>query len=128
MSIEAENYNEFANVDDGSCIIFGCTNQISFNYNANATEDDESCLNAISVDHLLKVSDKSIQKLSNSDTVATLLPGTGYFLGKNQADARKLLDAGVKVSIASDYNPGSCHFNNVFTCFLAPIFSNFPPV
>lgn len=68
---------------------------------------------ALSTDHLLCTSDRGIEKLSNSETVATLLPGTGFFLGKPQANARKFLDKGVKVAIGSDYNPGSCHFDNV---------------
>jgi imidazolonepropionase len=72
-----------------------------------------SGLNALSTDHLLKTSIESIRALSKSNTVATLLPGTGYFLGKDQANAREFLDAGVKVAIASDYNPGSCHCDNV---------------
>ena len=88
-------------------------------FNDNSGGSLAAKLNAVSVDHLLKVSDKSIYELSQSKTVATLLPGTGYFLGKEQCNARKLLDAGVKVSIASDYNPGSCHFNNVL--FLATL-------
>lgn len=70
-------------------------------------------LKALSTDHLLKISIDGIKALSKSSTVATLLPGTGYFLGKDQANARALLDAGVKVAIASDYNPGSCHCDNV---------------
>lgn len=70
-------------------------------------------LKALSTDHLLNTSNKSIEALAKSETVATLLPGTGYFLGKDQANARGLLDAGVKVAIASDYNPGSCHCDNV---------------
>ena len=57
---------------------------------------------ALSADHLLAISEKGIKSLKNSNTVATLLPGTGYFLGKKQCDARNLLDNGVKVSIASD--------------------------
>lgn len=68
---------------------------------------------ALSADHLLATSEDGILALKNSKTVATLLPGTGFFLGKNQANARALLDAGVKVAIGSDYNPGSCHFDNV---------------
>lgn len=68
---------------------------------------------ALSADHLLKVSDDGIAKLAGSSTVATLLPGTAFFLGKPLAPARKMLDAGVKVAIASDYNPGSCHCDNV---------------
>jgi len=68
---------------------------------------------ALSADHLLKTSKEGIKALAASDTVATLLPGTGLFLGKTQADARALLDAGAKVAIASDFNPGSCHCDNI---------------
>lgn len=70
-------------------------------------------LGSLSCDHLLKISDAGIEALKNSQTVATLLPGTAFFLGKPLAPAKKLLDAGVKVAIASDYNPGSCHCDNV---------------
>jgi imidazolonepropionase len=69
--------------------------------------------NALSADHLLCTGPDGITALANSQTVATLLPGTGFFLGKNQANARSFLDAGVKVAIASDYNPGSCHCDNL---------------
>ena len=69
--------------------------------------------NALSADHLLKVSEAGIMALKNSSTVATLLPGTGLFLGKEKAPARALLDAGVKVAMASDFNPGSCHCDNL---------------
>ncbi len=68
---------------------------------------------ALSADHLLKISDSGIKNLSESSTVATLLPGTAFFLGKPLAPARKMLDARVKVAIASDYNPGSCHCDNL---------------
>lgn len=68
---------------------------------------------ALSTDHLLMTSTDGIEALAKSNTVANLLPGTGFFLGKKQANARLFLDAGVKVGIASDYNPGSCHCDNV---------------
>jgi len=68
---------------------------------------------SLSVDHLLKISDEGIKKLSQSDTVATILPGTAFFLGKPLAPARKLLDQGAIVALASDYNPGSCHCDNL---------------
>lgn len=68
---------------------------------------------ALSADHLLKISKSGIEALANSKTVATLLPGTAFFLGKPLAPARALLDGGAKVAIASDYNPGSCHCDNV---------------
>jgi imidazolonepropionase len=69
--------------------------------------------NALSTDHLLMTAQDGIEALANSSTVATLLPGTGFFLGKPQADAQSFLNSGVKVAIASDYNPGSCHCDNV---------------
>lgn len=68
---------------------------------------------ALSTDHLLCTSDDGIEALAQSSTVANLLPGTGFFLGEKQVNARKFLDAGVKVGIGSDYNPGSCHWDNV---------------
>lgn len=77
---------------------------------------------ALSTDHLLSTDIDGIKALAKSSTVATLLPGTGFFLGKSQANARAFLDAGVKVAIASDYNPGSCHCDNLLliTSFIAP--------
>jgi len=69
--------------------------------------------NALSADHLLQTNVEGIRALADSSTVATLLPGTGLFLGKPQANARGLLDAGVKVAMASDFNPGSCHCDNL---------------
>jgi imidazolonepropionase len=68
---------------------------------------------SLSVDHLLKVSNESIEALARSETIATLLPGTAFFLGKPLAPARQLLNAGVSVAIASDFNPGSCHCDNL---------------
>ncbi len=68
---------------------------------------------ALSADHLLATTQDGLWALANSKTVATLLPGTGLFLGKPQANARAMLDAGVKVAIASDFNPGSCHCDNL---------------
>ncbi len=72
-----------------------------------------SSYQAVSADHLLRISEEGIKELSQSKTVATLLPGTAFFLGKEQVNARKLLDKGVKVAMASDYNPGSCHCDNL---------------
>lgn len=71
---------------------------------------------ALSADHLLSSTKESLTTLAQSQTVATLLPGTGFFLGKPQADAQTLLNAGAKVAIASDYNPGSCHVDNLLLC------------
>ena len=61
-----------------------------------------------SFDHLDQVSDRDIVQLAQHDTVATLLPGANYFLGSRSfPPARKLIDAGVPVALATDYNPGS---------------------
>lgn len=65
-------------------------------------------LGAASADHLLAVSEANIRELAGSATIATLLPGTAFFLGKPYPPARRLLDAGAAVAIATDFNPGSC--------------------
>ncbi|MGH7501416.1 MAG: imidazolonepropionase [Longimicrobiales bacterium] len=65
-------------------------------------------LGAASADHLGAVSEEGIAALATSDTVATLLPATLFFLGRTRfAPARRLLDAGATVALASDFNPGS---------------------
>lgn len=65
-------------------------------------------LGAASADHLGRISDAGIRALAASDTVATLLPGTLFFLGRTEyAPARRLLDAGATVALATDFNPGS---------------------
>jgi imidazolonepropionase len=64
--------------------------------------------NPASFDHMDHVSDDDILQLSKSDTVATLVPGANYFLGlKDYPKARRLIDAGVAVALATDYNPGT---------------------
>lgn len=68
---------------------------------------------ALSCDHLLETTEDGIKALSQSNTVATVLPGTSLFLGKKFARAREMLNSGVKVAMASDYNPGSCHCDNL---------------
>ncbi|MGH7476357.1 MAG: imidazolonepropionase [Longimicrobiales bacterium] len=67
-------------------------------------------LEAASADHLGQVSDAGVRALARADckTVATLLPGTLFFLGRTQyAPGRRLLDAGADVALATDFNPGS---------------------
>ncbi len=64
-------------------------------------------LGALSADHLLKVSDTGIRALAASETTAVLLPGTAFYLKAPHAPARKLLDAGVRVAISTDFNPGT---------------------
>jgi imidazolonepropionase len=61
-----------------------------------------------SFDHMDHVNDDDIQKLATRDTVATLVPGANYFLGlKEYPKARRLIDAGVPLALATDYNPGT---------------------
>ncbi|HEU4563487.1 MAG TPA: imidazolonepropionase, partial [Gemmatimonadaceae bacterium] len=65
-------------------------------------------LGAISADHLAAISDGGIAALASAGTVATLLPGTMLFLGRErQAPARRLIDGGAAVALASDFNPGT---------------------
>ncbi|MEN9790419.1 MAG: hypothetical protein RLZZ63_77 [Gemmatimonadota bacterium] len=65
-------------------------------------------LGATSADHLAAISAQGIQALAAARTVATLLPGTMLFLGRpTQAPARALIEAGVPVALASDFNPGT---------------------
>ncbi len=70
-------------------------------------------LGAVSADHLLFVSDESIKALKNAGTVATLLPGTAYFIRMPYAPARKLIEAGATVALSTDCNPGSCFTENM---------------
>ncbi len=62
---------------------------------------------ALSVDHLESMTDDDIQLLRGSDVMPTCLPGTSFFLNMPFAPARKMIDNGLGVAIASDYNPGS---------------------
>lgn len=69
---------------------------------------------AISADHLVASSEEDKKKLKASDTVAVLLPGTTFYLGKESyADARGMIDNGGAIAIATDFNPGSCVTNNL---------------
>lgn len=62
---------------------------------------------ALSVDHLESMDITGIEVLSGSETMSTVLPGTSFFLNMPWAPARKMIDAGLGVAVASDYNPGS---------------------
>lgn len=68
---------------------------------------------AISVDHLEYVGDKEIEALQNSITMPTILPGAAFFLSLPFPPARKMIDAGLSVAVASDYNPGSSPSGNM---------------
>ncbi len=68
---------------------------------------------AISVDHLEFCNDADIELLKNSNTMATILPGAAFFLGLPLPPARKMIDAGLPIAFASDFNPGSCPSGNI---------------
>jgi imidazolonepropionase len=69
--------------------------------------------NAISVDHLESMGEEEIEALKGSNTIPTLLPGAAFFLNMHYQPARLLIDAGLPVALASDYNPGSCPSGNM---------------
>lgn len=78
--------------------------------------------NALSVDHLEFTGDAEIEVLKDSSTMPTLLPGAAFFLGMNYAPARKMIDSGLPIALASDYNPGSSPSGNMkFILSLATI-------
>lgn len=62
---------------------------------------------ALSVDHLESMTEETIEILRGSETMPTALPGTSFFLNMPNAKARQIIDAGLGVAVASDYNPGS---------------------
>ena len=70
-------------------------------------------LKALSVDHLETMTDSDIKDLSNSNTIGTLLPTAAFFLRMPFQPARKLIDAGCAIALASDYNPGSSPSGNM---------------
>ena len=80
-------------------------------------------MQAVSAEHLLAASEEGIAAMSKAKVTAVLLPGTSFYLmlGK-YAQARKMMEAGVRVAIATDYNPGTCPTENLqaiipFACF-----------
>ena len=68
---------------------------------------------AFSADHLLKASDEGIKQMAESGVISTLLPATAFCLKEPFAPARKMIDSGCAVALASDLNPGSCFTNNI---------------
>ena len=70
-------------------------------------------VNALSVDHLESMDENAIRSLSNASTIGTLLPLAAFFLRMQYPPARKLIEAGAALAIASDYNPGSSPSGNM---------------
>ncbi len=71
-------------------------------------------MDALSVDHLEVLKDEQIKLFGDSQTVAVLLPGVSYTLDYSFAPARKLIDSGATVALATDYNPGTSNINSIF--------------
>ncbi|MBC8319510.1 MAG: imidazolonepropionase [Bacteroidetes bacterium] len=69
--------------------------------------------NALSVDHLEYTGDSEIEALLQSETMPTVLPGAAFFLGMKYAPVRKMIDAGLPIALASDFNPGSSPSGNM---------------
>ncbi|HVA98120.1 MAG TPA: imidazolonepropionase [Bacteroidia bacterium] len=84
-------------------------NQLS---NSGGVQAGVAC-NAISVDHLEFVGDAEINVLLNSQTMPTVLPGAAFFLNLPFPPARKMIDAGLPLAVASDFNPGSSPTGNM---------------
>jgi imidazolonepropionase len=73
-------------------------------------------LGLTAVDHCTYLSDADVAALADSQTIATLLPGVEFSTRQPYPDARRLLDAGVRVALASDCNPGSCYTSSMPLC------------
>ncbi len=70
---------------------------------------DLACeLGAASADHLIQIGEKEISNFAKSDVTATLLPGADLYMNCSYPPARKLIDAGARVALATDFNPGTC--------------------
>lgn len=73
-------------------------------------------LGLVAVDHCTYLTDEDVAALRDSGTIATLLPGVEFSTKQPYPDARRLLDAGVRVALASDCNPGSCFTSSLPLC------------
>lgn len=79
---------------------------------------------AVSADHLVAITEEGIHRLAQSQTVATLLPGVSYFLMQDKkAPARKLIDKGAAVALATDFNPGSSMTESLFFIMQLAVFT-----
>lgn len=74
---------------------------------------------AVSADHLLMASDDGLEAMRKAGTIATLLPATAFSLDTDYADARKMIDMGLPVALATDFNPNCANESMFFTMALA---------
>ncbi|NLJ64660.1 MAG: imidazolonepropionase [Christensenellaceae bacterium] len=85
-------------------------------------------IGAISAEHLIAVDYEGLNSLKNGGCIACLLPATSFYLGKPYAPARSMIDIGIPVAIATDFNPGSCPSHSLqFCCNLANYFYKLTP-
>jgi imidazolonepropionase len=81
-------------------------------------------LGAVSAEHLIAISDEGIRKLAAAGTAAILLPGVSFFLMMDRrAPARRLIDAGAAVALATDFNPGSSHLSSMLFVLQLGVFT-----
>lgn len=73
-------------------------------------------LGAVSAEHLIATGEKGMHSMAAGGTIAALLPSTSFYLGKTFAPARRMIELGIPVAIASDFNPGSCPSLNLQLC------------
>ena len=112
---------------DESRVILKRAAELGFKLKAHADEIDPiggaelaAEVGCISAEHLIAASDKGIRDLAEKGVIAVLLPATSFYLGKPYARARKMIDEGVAVAVATDFNPGSSpNFNMQFPMNLA---------
>lgn len=85
-------------------------------------------IQAVSADHLLQASDKGISEMATEGVIATLLPGTAFSLKEPYARGRYMIDANCAVSLATDFNPGSCFTESIpLIIALAALYMNISP-
>lgn len=73
-------------------------------------------IGAVTADHLVAISDNGIQKMKEANVIPILLPGTTFSLGlKKYTPARKMIETGLPIALATDFNPGSCHCDSMQT-------------
>lgn len=86
-------------------------------------------LETTSSEHLMAVSDEGIIALKNSGVIANILPGTSFYLKKEYAPVRKMIDHGVQIALSTDYNPGSCPTENLQLIMqIAALYLNMSPI
>ncbi len=100
-----------------------CAKRLGFMLRVHADEIDAiggselaGDLGAVTAEHLIAITDGGIAALGDGGVIAALLPATSFYLGKAYAPARRLIETGVPVAVASDFNPGSCPSLNLQFC------------